>query len=183
MSRFETTVRVVANPYHRLDHKGRPCCAVPLEPVAFGGHLGFVGATVDRKATTAPKAEKGALFTPRQETVFSFSEKPVTVLRTPYYQDELKSGSLLPADEAAAKFAGVKFRPVAQAIAETKKASEAEFEREYGEGSLRALGRVEEDEKPTAEKASPAPAPSETSEEDSADEKSKSGRGRGKGNS
>lgn len=148
MSRFAQKVRVIANPYHQLDHKGRPCGVVPVEPTQFGGSLGYVGAKIDRKRTAILREPKpGDIRGGRQDTVFEFSDEPVTVTKSAYYADALKSGALLPADAKCATWAGLKrFIEPKEALKQAKRYAEAQFEREYGEGSLVELGRRTEEE-------------------------------------
>lgn len=160
MSRFQKTISVVANPWFALDHKGRPCGVVPVEPREFGSHLGFVGAKVDRNRTTVTSRRPGEILPPAQDTVYEFSDKPVQVGATVYYRELLRSGALLPADESAARWANLKFVPPAQALAQARKKAEAEFEADYGVGSLadlRAMHNVHVDGHPEQPAAPPSP--------------------------
>jgi hypothetical protein len=138
MSRFQKNIRVVSNPFSSLDHKARPCGIVLLEPESGYASSGYIGARISR-ATTVTVAPSGDLRGNRQDTVFDFDATPVEVKATPYYLGFLRSGALLPADEKSAAVAGVKFRPVAEAMAATKAAAAAEFDRLYGEGSFAEL--------------------------------------------
>lgn len=139
MSRFHKTISVVANPWFAIDHKGRPCGVVPVEPREVGGHLGFVGAKVDRSRTTGSIQRPGEILPSAQDTVYEFSRAPVKVAATAYYRDILRSGALLPADTATAKWAGIRFVEPAKALEQAKAAAEAEFDRNYGAGALADL--------------------------------------------
>jgi hypothetical protein len=137
MSRFSKQVRVVANPFHVLDHRGRPCGVFPEEPRAVGQHLGYVGAKVDTSKTKVLRAKaEGDIRPSFQNTEYAFSADAVSVPTTPYYRQGLRSGAILPADEATATWAGVTFSPPASALEQARKTAEAAFERAYGEGSL-----------------------------------------------
>lgn len=137
MSRFSKQVRVVANPFHTLDHRGRPCGVFPVEPRTVGESLGYVGAKVDATKTKVLRAKvEGDIRPSFQNTEYSFSRDPVSVPMTAYYRQGLRSGAILPADEAAAKWAGITFTAPVDALVVARKAAEAEFERTYGAGSL-----------------------------------------------
>jgi hypothetical protein len=174
MTRFAKNIRVVANPHHVLDHKGRPACTVAVEPKGAGVHLGYVGAKIDRANTKASRVKsKGDIREPRQDTTFLFSPDPVTLLGTPYYRDALRTGALLPADEATAKWAGLDFKPVSEALELARKKAEADFDSLYGEGSLAAVRGIDaeqpseansaESAEPTSPGASDAPRDEEPS--------------------
>jgi hypothetical protein len=139
MSRFSTHALVVANPWFAMDHRGRPCGAVPIEPAALGSHLGFVGAKVDRDKSKGGAQLPGFIAPPAHDPVFIFSDKPVKVRRSPYYLQLLKKGKLFPADESTARWCGVDFKPLAALLTASRNDAEAKFERAYGEGALADL--------------------------------------------
>lgn len=138
MNRFQKTIRVVSNPYSALDHKGRPCGIFPVEPEG-GSAVEYIGARIDRELTTVRVADKGDLRGSRMDTVFAFRPEPVEVRASEYYRDGLKSGAILPADQASAEFAGLKFTPVETAREATKKLAIANFDALYGAGAHETL--------------------------------------------
>lgn len=185
MSRFSKTVLVVANPWFAIDHKGRPCGAVPVEPKDFGTHLGFVGAKVDKKRSTSSTKPVGHVVPTAEDTVFEFSTRPVKVARTPYYRQLLKQGNLFPADKTAADWAGVKFVEPEAAIAAAKAEAEKSFDVEYGQGALEELRQSvtappaeEKATEPAAEEPAESPAESESESPDESKSDSSSRRRR-----
>ena len=159
MNRFSKTARVIANPFHVLDHKGRPCCAVPKEPGKVGEHAGYIGAKLDRDLTKITREEeRGEIRGTRQETVFSFSSDPVEVPTSLYYRDALRSGSLIAADKATAQWAGVDYVEPEKALADAEKDAEAAFDQNYGKGSIATLRGT--DNEPATDPAEPPPGPS-----------------------
>lgn len=126
------TLDVYANPYHSLDHLGRPAGVCPRErqPTTLG-HAGYVGAT---PATTEPtKRGRDDHRSPDQDTCWQFSKEKIRVEDTPYYRKAIRSGELLPASESTAKkVGGVEFLPHDAAIAKAKAEAFKAFEASIG---------------------------------------------------
>lgn len=126
----QQTLRVVANPYAHLDHEGRPCGRVMLDPVE---HLAphndysnpkeprherrYVGAWIDAQKTRITKRAKSQHQTNQQDTVWAFTTEPQTIPQTNYYLRYIQHGALLPADAATAAVAGVAFVEPEKALA------------------------------------------------------------------
>src|SRR5690606_35565370 len=103
-----------------------------------GESIGYVGAKVDATKTKVLRAKvEGDIRPSFQNTEYSFSRDPVSVPMTAYYRQGLRSGAILPADEATAKWAGLeRFVHAEAALEAARKAAESAFERTYGAGSL-----------------------------------------------
>jgi hypothetical protein len=122
-----STLKVYPNPWIARDRNGLPCGVCPRDPEADGGGPGqFVGARVDRRRTEVlQKLAKGDdLRSPMQRTAYEFMGiasddpalesklfacEPVELPRSKYYLSQIRSRALIPADEATAKLAKVKF--------------------------------------------------------------------------
>jgi hypothetical protein len=87
----------------------------------FGGVISYVGATIDRKASTD------------DHRVFVFDESPVLVDDLPAYRTALRAGDLLPGDLATAKLVGIPFVPPAEALAAAKARAAALYAAQTGE--------------------------------------------------
>lgn len=107
----QRTLKVYANPYHQLDHLGRPSCVLPFEPEGDGVRTfdarRFVGATL--KAKVLEKFPPGDPRQNVQENTFEFSDEPTTVKATAYYLGALRRRELIPADAETARYANVKY--------------------------------------------------------------------------
>jgi len=135
---------VLPNPWHTVDHFGRPAGAFPRERHANTlGHQGYVGAVA---VTTTPEPRAaGDLRSPEQDTCWQFSKEPVSVPDNKYYRDALRSGELLPGDLKSARAAGLEHREYASLIAAAKIAAEAKWRAAFGE----SLPAVDPFAKPT----------------------------------
>lgn len=116
----ERKLRVRSNPYHVLDHDGRPAGVVPTDAAEHtpyfdphGSHpenprwepRRYVGARLhkDTKVIASGPNHEHA-----QDTVWEFSSEAEELPETKYYLQCLKDGSLLAADAKTAKRAGFK---------------------------------------------------------------------------
>lgn len=145
------TFKVIANPWASIDAQARPTGRVPL--VSDDGQSvkpgRFVGAKLVATQTAERKTRKiGRYFEVTQDAAFDraweFSSAPVDVpgfagRPAPYYLEQLREGSLIPADEACAVACGVKFVSPADVIAKTKTTRRAEYDSQHGAGAFDAL--------------------------------------------
>lgn len=111
-----------------MDAEGRPCGVCPTDPIVDRGAPGrLVGAAVDAENTVVGATREGEIRSARQSTTYAFlgcpahetephelaqalaKKEPVTIPFSQYYCDRIREGSLIAADEATARFAGVKF--------------------------------------------------------------------------
>lgn len=103
------TLLVYPNPFHAIDHEGRPAGVLPLEPEGDGvttfDDRRFVGATL--KAEILQKFPRGDARQSVQRTTFDFSDEPVEVRNTPYYRMAIARGEILAADKASALECGI----------------------------------------------------------------------------
>jgi len=111
-SRLDVRLRVWCNPWHSIDHEGRPAGAFPRHGV---GNL-YVGARV--LATTPAKLEDGHFVSASQDTVFHYSREAVEIRDTGdgYYKRAVRDGALLAADEKTALLCGTRYAPLAVAL-------------------------------------------------------------------
>lgn len=122
---FLRTLLVVANLYAALDEDGEPAGAV-RRPEMRSLFVGAEQRPADpKKPSNVPK--------------YDFSADPVEVPDLPAYRHYLRTGELLPGDEKTAKKVGLKFRPVADELAERAERAAADFEAHYGERPAWAL--------------------------------------------
>lgn len=121
------TLRVHCNPWHAVDAEGRPVGACPLirQPQHVNTHQGFVSANV--VASAPEKLPQGHAGTPNQETLFQFSPEPQELDNDIFgrARQAIRSGELIAADEETAKAVGVKFVPLADAVAAAKEQARA----------------------------------------------------------
>lgn len=109
-----------------MDHVGRPCGVVAMDPIGDGGARGrFVGAKVDEERTVSAQLQAGDdIRSPRQETVYSFlgcsahetepfelgkklaASEPIEIPFTEYYRALVLDGCLIAADQESAKACG-----------------------------------------------------------------------------
>lgn len=111
---MQNRLLVLPNPGHTKDHLGRPACAIPADPLEHTSFRRWIGAkpktSVKRpKVTRMIGGQLTTLVEADYDIEWEFSATPVEIPNTGYYRDRLKEGSLLPADEATAKAAGIKF--------------------------------------------------------------------------
>lgn len=129
----QATLMVWANPYHALDHLGRPAGHCPKERTGSSvGPLGYVGC--ECVASAPIEVEKGSAASPDQDTCWHFSKESVKVLDTPYYRNAVRSGELFAADDVTAiKCTNgdvvVPFRPLEMCVAVSKDEAFAKWER------------------------------------------------------
>ncbi len=114
-------LNVYPNPFHALDHLGRPAGVLPNEPEGDGIHTfdsrAFVGARLRTEITYKPNLQYGLDAShQRQDTQFDYTEEPVTVKNTPYYRSALQRRELLPADEYTALTANVPWKEIEEAL-------------------------------------------------------------------
>lgn len=133
-----TRLRVRANPFHTIDHLGRPAGLVPKE--VTGGPTGAMSYVGARLAKTEPadipgneppiKGEQRQLVEVR---TWEFSPDAVEVLITPYYLRAIADGDLLADDAFTASKAGIAFVPPADALAAARAKAVANWNATYGE--------------------------------------------------
>lgn len=103
------TLLVYPNPFHALDHEGRPACVLPYEPEGNGvttfDDRRFVGANL--KSEILEKFPQGDARESRQRTWFDFTAEAVRVRNTAYYQHAIARGEIFAADEESAKLCGI----------------------------------------------------------------------------
>lgn len=112
-------LRVYANPYAHVDHKGRAagaCSCEAINHVAVGDRR-WVGASLHPKLSVHKEREGGDLRAPTGEVVFEFSNEVQTIPDTPHYKARIRDGALVPADEETADLANVPFVDPAKKLA------------------------------------------------------------------
>ena len=128
------TLRVLANPWHHLDHEGMPAGACACDPNEHNPNRAFVGAKLSAEETRKAMPEKG--ITARHRVTFEFSEEAQELPNTEYYRRAVNSGELIAADAETAKLCGFKrdgfSDPKALLAAEREKAA-TQFYANYGE--------------------------------------------------
>lgn len=134
-SRLAVQVKILPNPWHSLDHEGRPAGACPRERMpnqAPGSHQGYVGAVL--YATVPVALEPGHQGTPSQDTVWHFSKEPVAYADPrAYYRKALQNGEVIAADEKSAAAAGLKFLPYDAALAASRAEAVAKWRAAFNE--------------------------------------------------
>lgn len=138
-------ISVIPNPFAAgLDAEGRACGLCPTDPIEDPTEPGrMVGAVVD--AVMLSTVLGGEIRNARQSTGYKFlgvsnretskhqlatelgKREPVALKYTDYYRDRLMDGSLLPADEATAKVAGVSFLEPASVLLALSRRAETAF--------------------------------------------------------
>lgn len=106
----KTTVKVVPNPYHAIDHEGTPQCVVGLP-----GARAYIGATLDLIASA--KTGKSKFFYP------DFPSRTYEVPLSADISTAVRDGSLLAADLKSAKLCGLsekEFKAVDAILADEK---------------------------------------------------------------
>lgn len=102
-------LRVWPNPFHSLDHEGRPNSIFPVEPKGNGvttfDARAFVGARIKTEMTFVPIT--GTAQASQQKTWFEYEDEPSEVEDSPYYRHAIASGQLFAADETTATAAGI----------------------------------------------------------------------------
>lgn len=137
-----TKLSVLTNPWHAIDHKGRPCCAVrqeltssviPKVPVFIGAKLNPPILDPDVQGNRASEHEGN-----RQAVLyrsFTFSPNAITVPATKYYKRAVKDGALLAADLDTALECGVskeEYEAPEDIRASEKSKALAQFKATYG---------------------------------------------------
>lgn len=128
---------VWANPWHAIDHLGRPCGAATMRADKAGAprHIGA------RRVLTPVLGENGRpqkAYDGIRDTVnavsWEFSADPVALPITSdgYHRKLIAQGAVLPADQDTANAAGVPFLPYDQAMTLAKSAANAGYRRLYG---------------------------------------------------
>jgi hypothetical protein len=130
---------VVANPFCALDDDGDPSGAVTRSDI----HERRIGATLDTERSKASGICK-----------YTFTDAPETLPDSAAHRSYLRSGEVIPADEATAALVSRKFVPVADVLAAAKARAIAEYRAAYGVDPACAKAPLQ-----TAP-ATPTPAPS-----------------------
>ena len=134
-SRLQFIVRVLPNPFHSLDHEGRPAGHCPKERpanMAPGSHQGYVGATL--MASHPEALEPGHQGTASQDTVWHFSREPQSFADPRgYYRIAMRNGELFPADAKTAQLASVEFKPYADYLKQALAEATAKWRAAFGE--------------------------------------------------
>ena len=97
------------NPFHALDHKGRPACAVRLDPDVSAGERRYIGAACKaellRKFTDEdhPGAAVADDHAGHYDVTFDFEFAPVEVPDTGYHRDRIRDGELIPGNKSSAR--------------------------------------------------------------------------------
>lgn len=97
------------NPFHTLDHEGRPNSVLPIEPTGDGRTTfdprAFVGARLNANITQ--RALEGTAQQNMQRTWFEYEDVPTKVPNTAYYRHAIARGEIFAADEETAAKAGI----------------------------------------------------------------------------
>ena len=110
------TLSVLPNPYLSFDHEGRPNHHVPWDP-DHNPDRGWVGAHLC--AVVHKRDAQG--FATHQDTFVEFDlDTPTMLPATHYYLAHLRSGELIPADEATSKQIGRPFVDPKTVLADAK---------------------------------------------------------------
>jgi len=116
---------VVSNPYCALDIDGEPCGYVDRTDVP-GGRM--IGGTVDHvRSVSASGATADEVSAAPHAPKFVWRKDPEAIADTPAHRALLRTGEILPADEATAALAGVRWLPVADALAVERGKAAAAF--------------------------------------------------------
>jgi hypothetical protein len=135
MRRSKKMLSVVPNPYLVLDHEGRPSCVVRYDP-AFGrkGEVTYVGATLAREKISRDDTQGRHDLDDRHalwDITYKYSMTPLSIENTDYHLARIREGSILAADEATAKFAGVEFVDLAKALDMAKAKAVADWKADH----------------------------------------------------
>lgn len=125
-------LKLLPNPWHSIDHNGRPT-PCPKERVRTTvGHQGYIGAVC--VATVPAKLPDGHQGTPEQDTRWQFSREP-KAFDDPnhYYFAALRNGEAFPADAATAKYAGIKYAPYDDLLAASREEAAKKWMNATGE--------------------------------------------------
>lgn len=95
------TLSVYPNPWHSLDHYGRPAGHCPKErsPQTIG-HQGYIACEAVAGPIVHRSARTGDF---DHDTVWHFLKEPVTVADTPYYRAAIRNGEVFAVDEKLVK--------------------------------------------------------------------------------
>lgn len=103
------TLLVWPNPFHALDHEGRPAGVLPYEPEGNGtttfDDRRFVGAQL--KSEITQRFPRGDARQSIQRTWFEFTDVAIRVKNTAYYSQAIARGEIFAADEESAKLCGI----------------------------------------------------------------------------
>lgn len=132
------TLLVWPNPFHAVDHEGRPAGVLPYEPVGDGVNTfddrRFIGAMV--KAEILQKFNAGDGRQTVQRTGFVYADEPVRVSDTAYYRHAIARGEIFAADAASALLCGIggaTFLEAAPLLERARAEAVAEWERQAHE--------------------------------------------------
>jgi hypothetical protein len=170
MAREPSIIRVLPNPWAAVDGEGRPAGACAVDPDVFGRR--WLGAQIDRGETKVAEHTPDelqemswTLVAPRQTTRWTFATEPIDVVfsgeRKAVLIRKLRNHEVLPADEIAARIAGIPFREPAVALAEERGRARALFDARNGAGAFDEYARergelqLPEPEAVTADKPKP----------------------------
>jgi septal ring factor EnvC (AmiA/AmiB activator) len=97
-------VLVHPNPYHHIDHEGRPSAICPWDPVDHNPDRGFVGARIGHVVLEQyePGDARGEML---QANHVVYDDEPVRLPASAYYLNAIRRGELIAADFATAKMA------------------------------------------------------------------------------
>lgn len=129
-------ISVRTNPFHVLDHEGRPAGAVLKEIDGAYSSLSYVGATMTSKPADIPgnsTPRQGELRQLVEDRTFEFETGDIRLAKSAYYLRCVKDGALLAADEATAKAAGIPFVDPTVALSKARKAAIDSWVATYGE--------------------------------------------------
>lgn len=94
---LQRTLLVCANPWHSVDHYGRPAGHCPKERLPTTvGHQGYVGCVAIAGPIVHRSGRTGDF---DHDTVWHFSAEPVKVPDSVYYRRAIQNGEVFAADE------------------------------------------------------------------------------------
>lgn len=163
------TFKVFSNPWAAIDHKARPSGAVLMDPVEHNPQGGkYVGAKLKAVQTSPRQTRKVGRYTEvlqeaAHDRIWEFSRAPADIPSvrggvSDYYRDRIRTNDLIPADEACATAAGVKFIDPALVIASSRAKRKSEWDAQHGVGSfdsLQPIGETKQPEKTDSDQSTP----------------------------
>lgn len=158
-SRNKKSVVVLPNPWHSIDHEGRPAGHCPRERTnPTPGHQGHVCCSM--VAQLGPALPDGHQGTRDQDTCWHFSKEPQSFDDpNDFYKNALRNGEIFPADERTAKYAGVEFKPFDKLLEESRAEANKKWKGVTGEN----LPDTDPFAKPVPLGAEPDPIPAQAS--------------------
>jgi hypothetical protein len=134
-ARSSVPLRVHPNPYAALDPNGKPAGVVHFDPEHnLGNDVAHIGCITSRKPADASKL--WSRYEHNRDTRYcyehSFDLAAADIPHTDYHVRQIKDGSLLCADEATARTAGIAFVQPAVALEKAREAAIAEWVANYG---------------------------------------------------